>query len=254
MYFGQLKAHKGTRGVVAAIGILRGQMGLDVELHLVGGCERAFAAELRRVATTAGCADAIHWHGTKDRRELHALLGTMHLAILPLNEQEAFGYVAVEAALHGMCVAVGGGAGCVEVFPRDYPYLLGKRDDPDEIARTVRRIVGDHDERSHWEALLPGHVRARCDLEGVCLPRYLSVLREAIAGGGGPADDAPKRALAAWQMNRNLARLTGDPGPGPEDKARRLGRRIERAFRRVIPVAVMAKVRPLARKLRRRSA
>lgn len=256
VYFGQLKAHKGTRGVVAAIGILRSQMGLDVELHLVGGCEAEFAAELRRVAAAGGCADAIHWHGTKDRRELHAVLGTMHLAILPLNAQEAFGYVAVEAALHGMCVAVGEEAGSVEIFPRDYPYLLGRRDDPAEIARTVQRIIRDHDERRHWEALLPGHVRGQCDLEGVCLPRYLSVLRLAIADGAAAAaaDDALARTLAAWQMNRNLARLTGDEGPAPADKSRRLGRRIERAVRRVVPMAVLAKFRPLARQFRRRSA
>ncbi|NDH97366.1 MAG: hypothetical protein EBZ17_07900, partial [Actinobacteria bacterium] len=63
--------------------------------------------DLRAIAKSAGCDKAVHWHGSKGKHELHSLLATMHLTVLPLNKQEAFGYVAPEAALHSMCVALG---------------------------------------------------------------------------------------------------------------------------------------------------
>ena len=247
VYFGQIKSHKGPQHVVAALGMLRRRMGLNVELHLVGSCDTGFAAELRALAAADGCESALHWHGAKDRPSLHALLDTMHLAVLPLNENEAFGYVAPEAALHGMCVAVGANAGCAEVFPRDYPYFLERRDDPTAIAKTVQRICTNHDERRHWERQLPGYVRAMCELDAVCMPRYLESLEAAIADRPPESvgDDLMRRSLAAWQMNDNLHRLLGDSVPDPQDKSRRLGRRIERVVRRLVHPTVRSRFRPL---------
>lgn len=259
--FGQLKSHKGVQHVVAALGVLRAGMKIDVELHLVGGCEAAFERELRAIATAAGCDRSLHWHGRKDRRELHALLETMHLAVLPLNDREAFGYVAPEAAMHGMCVAIGRNAGCSDVFPEDYPYLLPVRDDPDAIATTVRRMITNGEERRRWERRLASHVADRCDLDRVVLPRCLAFIRDvaAVTSIPGaepaiPADVSLERTLAAWQMNRNLARLLGDEGPAPEDKQRRLSRRLNRILRRVVPPAVQYRLKTLANRLHRQRA
>lgn len=254
VHFGQLKSHKGTREVVAAIGILRRTMGLSAELHLVGLCDTDFATDLRSLAASGGFESAVHWHGAKDRSSLHEMLGTMHLAVLPLNEHEAFGYVAPEAALHGMCVAVGRNAGCTEIFPRGYPYFLDRRDDPAAIAGVVRRICTDHDERRRWEQMLPGCVRAVCDLDAVCVPRYLEVLEAAIAEGppGDGVEDPVTRSLASWQMQVNLSRVLGHAVPDPGDKSRRLGRRIERVVRQAVPPAVRARLRPLVTVFRNR--
>lgn len=257
--FGQLKAHKGVQHVVAALGVLRGSMRLDVELHLVGHCEPDFERDLRSIAQSAGCDRAVHWHGRKDHRDLHALLATMHLAVLPLNEREAFGYVAPEAALHGMCVVLGRDAGCREVFPEDYPYLLAARDDPAEIAVTVRRVIDDEGERRRWEGALVPHVASHCDLDGVVMPRCLAFIDEAVAAASLrptassiPADVALERTLATWQMNRNVGCLLGDVGPAPSDKRLRLGRRLERALRRVVPATVRYRLKTLASRLLRR--
>jgi glycogen synthase len=252
--FGQLKSHKGVQHVVAALGILRRRTRLDVELHLIGHCESAFERELTAIAASLGCAEAIHWHGRRSRDELHRLLATMHLAILPLNEREAFGYVAPEAALHGMCVAIGRGAGCAEVFPEDYPYLLAARDDPTAIAATVRRIIVGRDERRRWESALPALVVERCDLDGVVMPRCLDFIRDVVEGVEAPAipsETQLERTLATWQMNRNLSRLLGDEGPAPEDKQRRLGRRINRALRLAVPPGVRYRLKALATRFRR---
>lgn len=256
--FGQLTSAKGVQHVVAALGVLRGRMRLDVELHLVGRCEPAFEQEVRSIARSGGCDRAVHWHGRKDAAELHALLATMHLAVLPLNEREAFGYVAPEAALHGMCVALGRDAGCREVFPEDYPYLLPARDDPGAIAATVRRIIGDGGERRRWEHELPAYVAGLCTLDTVVMPRCLAFIAEAVAAPRIPlesppleADTALERTLATWQMNRNVGRLLGDEGPAPADKSRRLGRRLERALRRVVPAPVRHRAKTLVHTLRR---
>jgi glycosyltransferase involved in cell wall biosynthesis len=252
--FGQLKSHKGVQHVVAALGILRRWMRLDVELHLIGSCEAEFERELMAIATSLGCASAIHAHGRKGRDELHRLLATMHLAVLPLNEREAFGYVAPEAALHGMCVAIGGNAGCTEVFPENYPYLLAARDDPAVIAATVRRIIVNGDERRHWERALPAIVAERCDLDGVVMPRCLDFIAGIAARARTPTiapEVALERTLATWQMNRNLSRLLGDDGPAPEDKQRRLGRRLNRALRRAVPAGLQYRFKTLAMRLRR---
>jgi glycosyltransferase involved in cell wall biosynthesis len=256
VYFGQIKSHKGVHHVVTALGVLRRRMRLDVELHLIGGCDRTFAAELRSLAAADGCVEAVHWHGQRDRHEVQALLETMHLAVLPLNADEAFGYVAPEAALHGMCVAVGRQAGCAEVFPQGYPYFLEDREDPAAIAETVRRIIVDPETRQHWEEVLPGHIAARCDLDGVCVPRYLDVIQGAIDGAADapPVPDHLPRTLAAWQMNRNVGRLLGDHGPAPEDKSKRLGRRLERVIRRTMPAKLRYRIKGLLRVARGQAA
>ena len=259
--FGQLKSHKGVQHVVAALGVLRGWMKLDVELHLIGHCEAPFERDLRAIAESVGCDKAVHWHGRKGKHELHSLLATMHLAVLPLNEQEAFGYVAPEAALHGMCVALGRNAGSSEVFPADYPYLLSSRDDPNAIAATVRRMITDGTERRRWERALASHVADRCDLDRKVMPRCLAFIEKAIAAapiGSGQraisADVALERTIATWQMNRNLGRLLGDEGPAPEDKQRRLGRRLNRALRQVVPASLQYRLKTLANRFRRRRA
>lgn len=259
--FGQLKSHKGVQHVVAALGVLRGWMKLNVELHLIGRCEAFFDRELRAIARSAGCERAVHWHGHRSSLELHELLDTMHLAVVPLNEQEAFGFVAPEAALHGLPVAFGREAGCSEVFPEGYPYLLSARDDPAVIAATVRRMIENVAERRHWERALPSHVADRCDLDRVVLPRCLAFLERIVAAADRPAaaagpalDVALERGLASWQMNRNLGRLLGDEGPGPVDKHRRLGRRLNRVLRRVVPAALQYRAKMLASRLRRRRA
>ncbi len=259
--FGQITSKKGVQHVVAALGVLRSSMGLDVELHLVGRCEAEFATELRGIAAAARCAAAVHWHGQRKQRDLHDLLATMHLAVLPLNEKEAFGYVAPEAALHGMCVAVGPAAGCVDVFPEDYPYVLPARDDPAAIAATVRRIIVDAEERKAWEARIAADVAAACDLDGVVMPRCLAFIAEAIAAecrDGGPrilplGDGELDSSLAAWQMNRNLALLLDDAADSPVNVSRRLGRRLERALRGMVPPAARYRLRSLATSLRRRA-
>ena len=258
--FGQLKSHKGVQHVVAALGVLRTWMKLDVELHLIGNCEAAFEKSLRAIATAARCDGAIHWHGRKNRSELHELLATMHLAVLPLNDKEAFGYVAPEAALHGMCVAIGRNAGCSEVFPDDYPYLLSARDDPNMIAATVRRMIVNGEERRCWERQLASHIADRCDLDRVVLPRCLAYIEGLVAASVRSvasvisAEESLERSLAAWQMNRNLARLLGDEGPAPEDKQRRLSRRLNRVLRRVVPPSLQYQMKTLANMLRRRQA
>ena len=259
--FGQLKSHKGVQHVVAALGVLRGRMKLDVELHLIGRCEAPFKHYLRAIAKSAGCDKAVHWHGSKGKHELHSLLATMHLTVLPLNKQEAFGYVAPEAALHGMCVALGCNAGAVEVFPADYPYLLSSRDDPNAIAATVRRMITDGTERLRWERALASHVADRCDLDRKVMPRCLAFIEKAIAAApigreqiAISADVALERTIATWQMNRNLGRLLGDEGPALQDKQRRLGRRLNRALRQVVPASLQYRLRTLAKRFSRRRA
>jgi hypothetical protein len=247
--------------VVAALGVLRSSMRLDVELHLVGRCESEFGKELRAIAAAARCEDALHWHGQRKQRDLHELLATMHLAVLPLNEDEAFGYVAPEAALHGMCVAVGAAAGCVDVFPEGYPYVLPARDDPAAIAATVQRMIVCGEERTAWEGRIAADVAAVCDLDRVVLPRCMEFIGAAVAAerrGGEPAilpmgHGELESSLAAWQMNRNLSLLLGDSGDSPATVSRRLGRRIERAVREMVPAAARYRLRSLASALRRRA-
>ena len=259
--FGQITSKKGVQHVVAALGLLRSSMGLDVELHLVGRCEAEFAAELRGIASAARCLEAVHWHGQRKQRDLHDLLSTMHLAVLPLNEDEAFGYVAPEAALHGMCVAIGPAAGCVDVFPEGYPYVLPARDDPTAIAATVQRMIVCDEERRTWEARIAADVAATCDLDGVVLPRCLAFIGGAVAARRRDrnamvlpmGDGEVESSLAAWQMNRNLAILLDDAGDSPATVSRRLGRRIERALRGMVPPAARYRLRSLASALRRRA-
>lgn len=258
--FGQLKSHKGVQHVVSALGVLRRQMKLDVELHLIGNCAVDFDRVLSCIAASAGCETALHRHGYKEKHDLHALLATMHLAVLPLNKHEAFGFVAPEAALHGMCVAIGCNAGCREVFPADYPYLLSARDDPQAIAMTVHRMITNGAERRAWEASLASHIGEQCDLDRVVMPRCLSYIETirarttAQASDFLPAEEAMERTIATWQMNRNLSHLLGEQEAAPEDKQRRLGRRINRFLQRVVPPAIQYRLKTAATKFRRRAA
>jgi hypothetical protein len=63
-----------------------------------------------------------------------------------------------------------------------------------------------------------------------------------------------ERTIATWQMNRNLSHLLGEKEAAPEDKQRRLGRRINRFLRRVVPPAIQYRLKTAATKFRRRAA
>jgi hypothetical protein len=146
------------------------------------------------------------------------------------------------------------------VVPDDYPYLLSTRDDPNAIAATVRRMIMDSEERRRWEQQLASHIADRCDLDRIVLPRclaYIEGIAAATLRAGASvisAEESLDRSLAAWQMNRNLARLLGDEGPAPEDKQLRLSRRLNRVLRRVVPPALQYQMKSLANMLRRRRA
>lgn len=55
-------------------------------------------------------------------------------------------------------------------------------------------------------------------------------------------------------MNRNAGRLLGDQGAAPEDKSKRLGRRIERLIRRAMPPRLRYRVKGMLRGLGRHRA
>lgn len=217
VHFGQLHEGKATLAVLEAFRLLREQdaqapESQDLELHLIGTGPEAFVARVREYIAVHGLSGQIRLHGMQNRQALDALLSGMDLAVLPLNEHEPFGYVAVEAALHGLCVAVGATAGAAELFPSDYPYFISRRDDPACIAEVLRRMLGQPAERRRWESRLPEHMRAHADLDAVHLPRCLAFIQKAIAQHD-PAmqvPDALTRSLAAWQTGCNLRRLCDD--------------------------------------------
>ena len=118
--------------------------------------DRAFAAGLRALARRLGLADAVHFCGFVEGRDLFA---ACDVVLNPARAAESFGMVAMEALLAGRPVVSTAVGAVPEVLENERHALLVAPEDPEAIAAAVRRVVEDRALAERLVAAGRAHVR-----------------------------------------------------------------------------------------------
>ena len=140
---GRLVPHKQVEHAVDAIRALRSDHP-DATLVVVGN--GWWEDELRAYVAQAGVEDAVVFTGHVSEERKHEILASSWLMALP-SLKEGWGIVIGEAGSHGVpTVAYSSAGGTRESIADGSSGVLV--DTPEELTETVRRLVGDHAERT----------------------------------------------------------------------------------------------------------
>jgi glycogen(starch) synthase len=173
LYVGRIDSRKGIEVAIRALEHLPG-----AHLTVVGSGDDAYLERLRSVARETGTEDRIAFRPGVGRRELPAIYAESDAVVFPVQWEEPWGLVPLEAMAVGVPVVATGRGGSGE-FLRDGENCLVYRpaDDPVELAAAVHRLAEDeglrgrlrtdgldtaarHDERAFREAVVQEHERA----------------------------------------------------------------------------------------------
>jgi glycosyltransferase involved in cell wall biosynthesis len=134
---------KGHDVLLAALGQLTD---LDWTCTLAGSFDdSAYVDKLRKQAADAGITDRVVFAGELERADLKVAYANSDLMVLP-SRGETYGMVVTEALVHGLPVvasAVGGVAEALGTVGDATPGMLVRPDDPDALARSLRRWLED---------------------------------------------------------------------------------------------------------------
>lgn len=172
LYVGRIDSRKGIEIAVRALEHLPG-----ADLTVVGSGDDAYLERLRGLADEAGVGERTAFRGAS-RDELPAIYSQADAVVFPVQWEEPWGLVPLEAMAVGTPVVASGRGGSRE-FLRDGDNCLVYRpaEDPAALAAAVRRLADDgrlraklrtagfataamHDERGFVEAVLSEHDRA----------------------------------------------------------------------------------------------
>lgn len=160
---GRLLSLKGYRYLIEAMPKIRG-MFPEASLTLVGdGPERE---KLFRLAEMLGVGEAVDFTGEVPHSDVPGILREHDLFILPAivaetGETEGLGTVMLEAMAARLPVAASNVGGIPDIVEHERTGLLFAQKDPDAIAETVVRLVGDGNLRYHIVTTAEKRVRER---------------------------------------------------------------------------------------------
>lgn len=169
VYVGRIDSRKGIDVAVRALEHLPG-----ADLTVVGSGDEAYLAELRRLADAAGVGGRTNFL-MADRNEVPALYAEADAVVFPVQWEEPWGLVPLEAMAVGRPVTATGRGGSSE-FLRDGEncVIYEPADDPRALADAIKRLADDpalraklraggfetasrHDERSFRRAAVEQH-------------------------------------------------------------------------------------------------
>jgi glycogen(starch) synthase len=172
LYVGRIDSRKGIEIAVRALEHLPG-----ADLTVVGSGDDAYLERLRRVADEVGAGERTAFHGAS-RDELPAIYSQADAVVFPVQWEEPWGLVPLEAMAVGTPVVVTGRGGSRE-YLRDGDNCLVYRpaEDAAALAAAVRRLADDsalrsrlrtegfataarHDERAFRRAAVEQHTTA----------------------------------------------------------------------------------------------
>jgi glycosyltransferase involved in cell wall biosynthesis len=114
----------------------------------VGAGDDAYRADLTRLAEKLGLRDRVRFE-THSRNELPGVYASADAVLFPVNWDEPFGLVPLEAMAIGRPVVASGAGGSAEFLEDGANCLLySPADDPEPLADAVRRLAGDENLRT----------------------------------------------------------------------------------------------------------
>ncbi len=184
VYFGQIEEHKGLRSIVRAAAHLRDNSRPFV-IDLIGNGSQQFRSLLQAEIARHNLENIIRLAGPAPKPGLLASLASYHAALLLLGNDEAFGYVVLEAVGAGLPTITTTGSGAAACLPDSYPFFVYNRLDSFATAKIMSKVMSQHETALRYASDLLPSVKARCDFPNVLLPRLIE-----IAAGASPHSKA----------------------------------------------------------------
>lgn len=122
-YIGRVTVAKGAEVALQALAHVRRDHGLDLRLVFAGTCTPPMRRRLDALGRKLGVAAEVEHLGHVAPERLAGVLSRAHIALMPSLEHEAFGLVALEAALAGVPVVASRAGGIPEGL-RDREHAL----------------------------------------------------------------------------------------------------------------------------------
>ncbi len=144
LYVGQVARHKGVHTAIHAIGkvIAFGQKGIT--LTIVGGSsDPAYGHYLRHLISSLGLERSVQLADFTPREELPRLYQEHDIFIFPSMWDEPFSIALLEALSSGLAVVGTATGGTPEVLQGEANSLLFQREDSQECARQIQRLLED---------------------------------------------------------------------------------------------------------------
>ncbi len=177
VYAGQLIAQKGVATLIRALARLRGS-GHAVRLTIAG--QGPLREALESLALRLGVGGDLRFVGQIDW--LPRLFAEADIVVVPSEWDEAFGFVAVEAAASGACVVASDAGALPEVVGADIEAgVLFRRGDVDDLSAQLAALIADPARRERLRRAARERAVGTFSIERM-IERYGTCL-EAMAGG-----------------------------------------------------------------------
>jgi glycogen synthase len=208
LYVGRIDRRKGIGTAIDALARLPEAASLTV----VGDGPQPEVERLRRLARDLGLGDRVRWLGARPRRDLPGLYAQADAVVFPVEWQEPWGLVPLEAMGRGRPVVATGRGGSAEYLRDGGNCLVFRAGDPDHLARQVRRLADDPQlrdglrERGAATARAHAQERFHADVERTLGDRIAG--RRAIRpAAGGPPRDRERHSISVILPARGGVRL-----------------------------------------------
>ncbi|MGI8632915.1 MAG: glycosyltransferase family 4 protein [Solirubrobacterales bacterium] len=184
VYVGRLDRRKGVHTAITALTHLPDQ----ADLSIVGAGDDDYATELRELADSLGVGDRVHFERTT-RALLPEVYAQADVALFPVEWEEPWGLVPLEAMAVGRPVVATGTGGSAEYLRDGENCLLHGAGDPQGLTDCVTRLAGDEVLRS---GLRQAGLIDASRFTDVAYNEEVEAIHTAVAGEG-----VPDRSLAS---------------------------------------------------------
>lgn len=172
LYVGQIVQLKGVHTVVEAVGILRRSYGSTaLSLTLVGdaGFCPEYTQRLRAIIARYDIGELVQFAGKVSPDDLSPYYDSHAVLVFPSTWDEPFGITQLEAMSHGLAVVGSATGGSAEILEDEVNSLVFRREDPDDCARQIARLLEDEALRQRVSLGGIESVRTRFNFEAVVL-------------------------------------------------------------------------------------
>jgi glycogen synthase len=143
LYVGRLHPSKGAHTAIEALGrIVQQPEHRSVTLTIVGAPDfDDYYTYLKQLVSLTGLKNNVIFHGFASREEMPSVYRAHDILIFPSVWEEPFGIILLEAMASGLAVVGTGTGGSAEILQDGYNALVFRKEDPDECAAQILRLL-----------------------------------------------------------------------------------------------------------------
>jgi len=153
VFVGALVHHKGTHTAIEALAqLVREPLPCEVTLTILGKGHPDYVAQLHGLVVRHGLEDWVTFRSPIPRSDLPGFLGDFDVLLLPSIWEEPLARIMQDGLAAGLVLAATRTGGTNEVLVDGENGLGFAADDPDDLARQIRRLAEDPTLRSRLRA------------------------------------------------------------------------------------------------------